>query len=181
MAPSRPCSLPDPCASCDATCCRNYAIYLLPQELERIAAHVGEPPAAIVDVETRDLARDMPAAYLDGMPSQLILAVGEDGEACLLLDPETRRCTVHRVRPYVCRMYPFAGDPGDPVRIRPREDVYCPGDFPLGPLEEQALRETYEQFWLRDLDDYRRQVQRWNLGGAPGGLAEFLAFCRGEP
>jgi Fe-S-cluster containining protein len=159
-------------------CCRHYAIFVLPVEVERLAEATGRPPAELVEVETHELARDMPAVFLDGVPGQLILATDDDGEACGLLDPETHGCTVHELRPYVCRMYPFAGDPGDPVPIRLRGDIYCPDEFPLDADGEDDLRRVYLGFWTQDLDRYRRQVQRWNHGGACGGLSEFLTFCR---
>jgi len=178
MVPPPACDLPEPCASCDATCCRHYAIFVLPSELERIATETGRDPASLAEFEIHELARDMPAVFLDGEAGQLILATDDEGEACALLDPATLRCTIHAIRPFVCRMYPFTGDPGDPVPIRLREDIYCPGDFPLTAVEEEELRRAYVQFWTREIDRYRRQVQRWNHGGAPGGLQAFLAFCR---
>jgi Fe-S-cluster containining protein len=178
MVPAPKDDLPEPCASCDATCCRHYAIFVLPADLDRIAEVTGRDPASLADFEIHELARDMPAVFLDGEAGQLILTTDDEGEACALLDPDTLQCTVHSVRPFVCRMYPFAGDPGDPIPIRQREDIYCPGDFPITSAEEEELRQAYLQFWSREIDRYRQQVQRWNHSGAPGGLEAFLAFCR---
>lgn len=167
----------NPCLTCDAVCCRRYAIYVVPADIRRIAAHLGRSPADFVAAETADLAPELPVVYLDGRPSQLVLAATPGGEDCLLVDPHTRRCTIHDHAPYICRMYPHTTTGDQEPAIRLKNHILCPAPFPLDAELERDLLDRSLQFWNVDVQAYRLAVQRWNLGGAEGGLEAFLAFC----
>ena len=167
----------NPCLTCDARCCRRYAIYVVPADIRRIAAHLGRPAADFVTAETADLAPELPVVYLDGRPSQLALASVPGGEDCVFVDPDTRRCTIHDHAPYVCRMYPHTVAGEHEPRIRLKNTVLCPDPFPLDDNLSGELLELSMGFWNVDVQAYRLAAQRWNLGGAEGGLDAFLAFC----
>lgn len=170
-----------PCLTCDAVCCRRYAIYVVPADIRRIAAHLGRSPADFVAAETADLAPELPVVYLDGRPSQLVLAAVPDTEDCLFVDPDTRRCTIHEHAPYICRMYPHTatGDQGPKIRLK--SHVLCPAPFPLDKALEADLLARSLRFWNEDVQAYRLAAQRWNLGGAEGGLDAFVQFCLTDP
>ncbi len=167
----------NPCLSCDAVCCRRYAIYVIPADIRRIADHLDRPPADFVTVETVDLAPELPVVYLDGRPSQLVLAPAPGGEDCLFVDPATRRCTIHDHAPYICRMYPHTVAGEREPEIRLKNTILCPAPFPLSADLREELLELSMGFWNVDVQAYRLAAQRWNVGGAEGGLAAFVAFC----
>ena len=168
--------MPSLCHSCDAICCRHYTIPVTHLDIERIRVGAGRPPGDFVATENESVAAQMPLAYLDGQPSQLVLARDPGTDACLFLNPVGNRCTIHQHAPAICRMYPHELGAEPSGRLRRRKDVYCEGDFTLSEAEEREVRDTASRFWTRDLDAYRGLVQRWNFRGGPGDLEAFLVF-----
>jgi uncharacterized protein len=167
----------NPCLTCDAGCCQRYAIYVLPEEVARIAADRGLPRTEVAGVETVDLAPELPVVYLEGQPAQLVLARDPATGACVFLDGETGRCTIHDIAPYICQMYPHTATGDLEPRIRLLNDILCPADFPLTTDRERELADLSLEFWNRRVNDYRRAAQRWNLQLTGGGLMDLLAFC----
>jgi Fe-S-cluster containining protein len=167
---------PTLCDSCSARCCRLYAIPVTHLDVERIVGHTLRPASEFVEASAVDFADEMPVAYLDGQPSQLVLRRGEDGDACVFLQGD--RCRIHAYAPSVCRMYPYVACRDDQLQLRQRRDVYCEGDFALDEAGRGRLMEVSDRFWNQELDGYRALVQKWNLMGGPGDAEAFLAFCR---
>jgi Fe-S-cluster containining protein len=167
----------NPCLACDARCCRRYAIYVLPEEVARIAADRNLPRANVAAAETVDLTSELPVVYLEGQPAQLVLARDPGSGACVFLDEETSRCTIHDLAPYICQMYPYTatGDVGP--RIRLLNDVLCPAPYPLAPACERELAALSLEFWNERVNVYRSAAQRWNLRLDGGGAEALLAFC----
>ena len=168
----------NPCARCDARCCRHYAIHVLPHEAEAIAEHLGQPIESVVALELEALAPELPVVYIDGQPSQLVLARDPDSGACAFLDAAMDRCTIHDHVPYICQMYPFTVIGDDPPLIRLKQDIYCVPEYPLTAARERRARSISPPFWGAGVDAYRRSARDWNFGGAAGGLVEFLEACR---
>ncbi|WP_297500449.1 YkgJ family cysteine cluster protein [Thermococcus sp.] len=78
-------------------------------------------------------------------------------DACIFLDPETKRCRIYPYRPLACRLYPFVFvRKGKEMEVYVRMDSFCPGiNHPEG---EPVTRE----FLLREYGDiigkYRAKV-----------------------
>lgn len=83
------------CTQCGA-CCSGEPGYVWVEQLE-IAAMAGELNMS-VDAFERKFVRDL------GYDKSLIEY--PDGD-CILLDPDTRKCTVYESRPIQCRTWPF--------------------------------------------------------------------------
>lgn len=164
------------CDTCSARCCRLYAIPVTHLDVARLVEHTLRPATEIVEASPDDFADEMPVAYLEGQPAQLVLRRSADGEACVFLDGD--RCQVHAQAPSVCRMYPYVACRDDELQLRQRHDVYCEGDFVLDEAGRRRLMADSDRFWNVELDAYRVLVQRWNVMGGPGGMEALLAFCR---
>lgn len=162
------------CDTCSARCCRLYAIPVTHIDVQRIVEHTLRPASDFIVSSETDFADEMPVAYLQGRPSQLVLRRVDD--ACVFLDGD--RCCIHEVAPSVCRMYPYVACRDDELQLRQRHDVYCEGDFVLDEAQQRDLMEHSDRFWNQELDAYRALVQRWNVMGGPGDVEELLAFCR---
>lgn len=164
------------CDTCHARCCRLYAIPVTHVDVARIVEHTVRPASEFVEASSTDFADEMPVAYLDGQPAQLVLRRGPDGQACIFLEGE--RCRIHAHAPSVCRMYPYVACRDDELQLRQRHDVYCEGDFTLDEEGRRRLMEVSDRFWNVELDAYRGLVRRWNVMGGPGDAEALLAFCR---
>jgi Fe-S-cluster containining protein len=87
------------CAKCPAFCCTYTDIEVTKHDLERIARHF-------------DLSiRDAKAKYTKMESSGKVRVMRHRSDkhfitACMMLDQETRRCTMYEARPAVCRKYP---------------------------------------------------------------------------
>ena len=80
-------------------------------------------------------------------------------EACVFLDPETKRCRIYPHRPLACRLYPFVFvKRGRKMEIYVKEDPFCPGiDHPEGePLTKEFLLREYGDV----VEEQRRKVLR---------------------
>jgi Fe-S-cluster containining protein len=87
------------CARCPAYCCTYARIAVEPRDLVRLGEHFGTTPESV--------RRRFTEAGEE--PGERILRHQKDkifGSACVFLDLETRRCTVYRHRPDVCKGYP---------------------------------------------------------------------------
>lgn len=78
-------------------------------------------------------------------------------DACVFLDPETRRCRIYERRPLACRLYPFVFvKRGNLMEVYVKVDSFCPGiDHPGGePVTGEFLLREYGDI----VEDYRRKV-----------------------
>ena len=79
------------CTQC-GECCKGFGgTYMTPEDVDRIAAHIGV---------SRERFLDEYCEMADGMP---VIAVGEDGY-CLFFK---ENCSIHEVKPRMCRAWPF--------------------------------------------------------------------------
>ena len=87
------------CSKCPAYCCTYAEIEVTRRDIERLARHFR---IDYVQAEAR-------YTKFNAKKNVRMLRHREDvifDSACMLLDPETRRCTVYASRPTVCRQYP---------------------------------------------------------------------------
>ena len=75
-------------------CCKGFGgTYVSGADIEKIAA--------FIDAD----AKKFTAMYCDPSGSRFVLTRGEDG-CCIFFDKE-KQCTIHPVKPYMCRAWPF--------------------------------------------------------------------------
>jgi len=87
------------CSKCPAYCCSYPAIEVTPRDVERLAKHLGVPPAVAEERFTK----------YDAKEKMRLLRHRQDRvfeTVCTFLDQKTRRCSVYEARPAVCREYP---------------------------------------------------------------------------
>lgn len=87
------------CLKCTAYCCSYPRIEVKASDIKRLAKHFEISPAEAKKRFTKKGEEK----------NEQILRHQEDehyGSVCRFLDTETRNCTIHQVRPKICRDYP---------------------------------------------------------------------------
>ncbi|MFQ5772891.1 MAG: YkgJ family cysteine cluster protein [Kiloniellaceae bacterium] len=87
------------CARCPAYCCSYARIVVKKRDLERLAKHHG---LGVEEARAKFTKR----GHEDG---EIVLRHKKDehfGTVCRFLDRKTRRCTVYKARPVICRDFP---------------------------------------------------------------------------
>ena len=75
-------------------CCRGFGgTYVDETDIKKICEYIQADPATFVET------------YCDMSGSRPVLTLGQDG-CCIFFDPE-KQCTIHPVKPYMCRAWPF--------------------------------------------------------------------------
>lgn len=90
------------CQKC-GYCCRNVGfIYLVNEDIKRISRHTGRKPAQFVSIRffTHPTGEMFNAIVLDQFKYQ-----DDDSLSCLFLNGD--KCSIHDMRPEVCKFYPF--------------------------------------------------------------------------
>jgi Fe-S-cluster containining protein len=86
------------CSKCPAYCCTYPVIVLTKHDVERLAKHFGL---------TFEEAEKKFTRSAHGYKRIIRRKKDEHfGRACRFLDPKTRRCTIYKARPAVCRQFP---------------------------------------------------------------------------
>jgi len=81
------------CRQC-GDCCKGFGgTYVTKQNILDIAAHISFDPKTFI------------GHYCDKSGSKYVLTRGKDGY-CIFFD-KTEQCTIHEVKPYMCRAWPF--------------------------------------------------------------------------
>ncbi len=81
------------CKMC-GECCKGFGgTYVTEQDITNIASYIQC---------NRDKFTE---EFCDKSGSRFVLALGENG-CCIFFDP-TKQCTIHPVKPYMCRAWPF--------------------------------------------------------------------------
>jgi len=79
------------CTQC-GECCRGFGgTYVTPEDIERISRFIKCDPDTFV------------LRFCDMSGSRPVLSLGEEGK-CVFFD---ELCTIHAVKPYMCRAWPF--------------------------------------------------------------------------
>ena len=87
------------CLNCPSYCCTYPRIAVTKRDIERLARHFEMPYAKARERFTKQ----------GSTKRERVLRHQKDehfGSACRFLDLETRLCTIHAVRPEVCRKHP---------------------------------------------------------------------------
>lgn len=146
-------------------CCRGRHIYLTLKDIERITKAGYDP-------------QDFVTFSIEGDKVRFVLAVREWDLGCVFHDPETGKCTVHKVRPLICRIYPFMvsqrplGVEGEkPFHYKGKElwlyyDESCPGvnaDEPETMITPEEIAELglefEEEFERTDIEGFSELLE----------------------
>lgn len=144
------------CQGCTVSCCslrpdEEKKILLFPEEVERLetkAIETGNLDFAVVedlifpDTLNRTILVGAYRLFLERHPRR----------ACAFLDPETSRCTIHDIRPLVCRGYPVAIKTIDATTREYYLDTGC--EFVEQHLDEFTAIKT-----LTDIQDLKTYFQ----------------------
>jgi len=87
------------CENCPSYCCSYPEIEVRPEDVERLASHLGLDPETAsrrLTMEGKDPGSQVMRHFRDPV----------FGTACRLLDLRSRRCTAYDARPNACRIYP---------------------------------------------------------------------------
>ena len=86
------------CLNCAAYCCTYVRIPVKKKDVKRLARHFGITPEKAERKFTKK----------DGEGGRILRHAHDPffQSACMFLDQETRRCTIHPARPSTCRAYP---------------------------------------------------------------------------
>lgn len=201
---------PTPCASCSASCCREYAVPLTGNDIARIMAERSVDFWEFVcRWEDRDglisrgivpqfrFADDPETPFVIGLrpvasrqrPGTRMCCFLDEGDASQGCSSSVR-CGVYESRPVVCRVFPFRRDSAGHVGVQPGVErgaeiapgrpALCPSRWNLTP--EQCSRVS------DDLDQCRDEMallsllaQRWNRRPGPWELfPEFLQIVMAQ-
>lgn len=201
---------PSPCASCSASCCREYAVPLTGADIARI---IAERSVDFWDFVCRWEDRDglisrgiVPQFHFEDEPDTpfviglrpvesrqrpgtrmcCFLEEGSDGEPC----GGSACCGVYESRPIVCRVFPFHRDSAGRVGVQPgveRGTAASDGRPSLCPSRWNLAEEQCEQVG-DDLDRCRDEIAllgllaaRWNRRPGPWELfPEFLRIVTAQ-
>ncbi|MDJ0883732.1 MAG: YkgJ family cysteine cluster protein [Desulfobacterales bacterium] len=115
------------CLRC-GDCCRGYGgTYVTPNDIGRIAAHIGEDPNSFQD------------RYCQMSGRRPVLAQAENGYCIFLKE----LCSIHPVKPRMCRRWPFIDAVLEDVQNWRMMAASCPGmrtDLPDAVIREHVAR-----------------------------------------
>nr|WP_069806469.1 YkgJ family cysteine cluster protein [Vulcanisaeta thermophila] len=172
------------CTLC-GECCRRYWIPVTHIDVARIARYTGLRPREFVALFPKDMAAqwDEPLIKLSNGEYYLILKKRLDG-TCIFnkwVDGKLI-CSVHEVKPYVCRYYPFIyWLEGGVIKFEVYDKAlnYCPGlnrgSYATFKVEVKSMPEV-----VKAKREFKEFVERWNnmvrSGAVRGTLEEFLNY-----
>lgn len=156
-----------PCATCPGKCClpenafttveatRIALTLLLPLPTFAKVTRVGD---ATPQKHTVPFPLDDAGEYVLSF-QPLVQPHGD--ETCVFLHRvgEVGRCSIHSVRPGVCRMYPYRVELGDRV-LHAGMPLTCPSQWLQNASVRRRVRKDTES-WLRDLERERELVEEW--------------------
>ncbi len=173
----------NPCPTCPAHCCHGV-VHVTLVEAARIALLLQMPMETFVRAVRIDRERPFePSAELvlqDG-PRRLAFQETNEDHRCTFLHDigDRRRCSIHGLRPGICRQYPFKIQRGD-LRIDVGTEALCPTKWLSN---DQVAREQsgHLDAWLADRAMDAELAAVWNDDGdADGARADrsLAALCR---
>lgn len=95
------------CASCEASCCKNWPVEASVPDLIRLGHLDKEEATVSLAAAARRLKKEGIIRSFHPSRWVFVLAQKKNGD-CIFLG-EDRRCTVYRKRPAICRAFPKAG------------------------------------------------------------------------
>jgi Fe-S-cluster containining protein len=173
----------NPCPTCPAHCCHGV-VHATLVESARIALLLAMPMETFVRAVKIDRERPFePSAelMLDVGPRRLAFQETNEAHRCTFLHDigNRRRCSIHGLRPGICRQYPFKIQRGD-LRVDVGTEALCPTKW-LWNDDTLQTQAGYLDAWLVDraLDD--DLAAKWNDDGAregPRADRSLAALCR---
>lgn len=95
------------CNGCWAGCCR-LPLEASANDLIRLGiAEEAELSLSFKDVAKKLIKKGLVQKFFS--KTQIFLIAQKKNKDCIFLDTETRRCTVYKIRPEVCRKFPKIG------------------------------------------------------------------------
>ena len=173
------------CNGC-GDCCRQLRVALTHHELRRLSEGLGQSAATLVEW-LKPAEVDMtgePGSFVRLTGGRRLMVLAQTEGTCRLLTAD-QRCSAYALRPLDCRLFPFDLErdaQGRPLRLSRLDPNGC-GDEQGEAAELTELAAQDAQRWS-ELQDYQRQLQRWNQvaahrarsGRRLGDAADFLAF-----
>ncbi len=138
------------CVEGCGACCERLEVPLRDEDIVRIE-ELGYSAWEFVDYEKLFYRGDKFLGYA--------LKKNPVTEACVFLDPETKKCKIYAHRPLACRLYPFVlVKHGHKMEIYVKEDSFCPG------LNHPEGSQVTKEFIMREFGDviekYRKEMER---------------------
>ncbi|MEW6573818.1 MAG: YkgJ family cysteine cluster protein [Bacillota bacterium] len=118
---------------CFTTCCRDINIFLTPHDVYRLKKHLDITSTEFLEKYTITFV-----APNSGLPTVLLKMRDDQDKQCPFVTPEG--CSVYKVRPWSCRMYPLSYDY--------EEDKYPVIADPSKCLGFQEETERFVEDWL---------------------------------
>ena len=159
-----------PCDSCDTNCCKEYVIFVNAHDIYRLSTGLKMAPENFLEIygaKDFDLGINVKEGLLD-------LALKQKDEKCMFLEEskDIFRCTVHDIKPSVCKSYPFQMKAGKLIQM---SNKLCPADW--NTEEFEAMMITHLK---KDEDEwkfYEKLVLEWNAKySVRKPLSSFLKF-----
>lgn len=168
----------DPCSSCVGYCCQTI-VHVTMVEALRVVLPLGVPLDDVVRRIPADGERGSKQTVplpLDEGEVRLVLKQRESDGGCLFLHTVGARniCSVHALRPGVCRVFPYKVDVGDRI-ISAGAPIACPTRWLYDEAIEQRVAGDVRQ-WLEDIEEERALVEAWRAHD--GEDRSFAAFTR---
>ncbi len=172
------------CVLC-GECCKRYWIPITHADVIRISKYTGLDPLSFVTFFRKEMTTgwDYPEIKLSDGEYYMILAKRPDG-SCIFNKyiGDKLICSIHPVKPYVCRFYPFIYWIEDDVvkfEILDKAIGYCPG-LGRGPYYSFEVELRAVQEIRRAKEEYRMIVNKWNKlverGVVKGTPEEFIRY-----
>lgn len=170
-----------PCASCAGLCCLASNKFTA-VEATRIALTLMLPMPTFARATVLDGTE--PAAHTVPIPldsGDVVLSFvpkrqPQGDDTCLFLNRvgDVGRCSVHGVRPGVCRVYPYRVEL-DERELHAGAPLVCPTHW----LQDKDVRRAVKKDvvgWLADLERERELIEQWRAH--EGGDRSFAGFAR---
>lgn len=154
----------DPCSGCVGYCCQTI-VHVTMVEALRISLALG---ASLDDMVQRIPADGERASKqtiplpLDEGEVRLVFRQQEGHGGCVFLHAVGPRsiCSVHALRPGVCRVFPYKVDVGDRV-LSAGSPIACPTRWLYDEAVEERVSADVAR-WLEDIDEERALVAAWS-------------------
>ncbi|QMU55037.1 MAG: YkgJ family cysteine cluster protein [Nitrosopumilus sp.] len=159
-----------PCDSCDTNCCKEYVIFVNAHDIYRLSTGLKMAPENFLEIygaKDFDLGINVNEGLLD-------LALKQKDEKCMFLEEseDIFRCTVHDIKPSVCKSYPFQMKDGKLIQMSSK---LCPVDW--NTQEFEAMMTTHLKKDVAEWKFYDDLVLEWNLKQLKNkSLSDFLKF-----
>lgn len=166
----------DPCPSCSAPCC-HALVHVTLVEAARIARALTIPFPAFVRTVAVDPPRPFePSAVvtIDGVARRLAFRETNERHRCVFLHDvgDRVRCSIHALRPGICRQYPFKLQRGK-LRVDVGTEAFCASGWLWNDATIDA-QGAHLDAWLADRKQDAQLAATWNARG--GGTLDEL--CR---